>query len=731
MPFMGTEKRNPSASTCGLGLVAGLLGALMFLALFYPLMRGNVYQGSDLAAYHLPTRTFYHTCLQEGLQPYWWPAQFCGYYLHAEGQVGMFHPLHWLLYRFLPLDWAFNLEFASGYLLLYAGMIALIRRWRLPWFAAIFGANLMTFSGFTLIHFVHLQAITIIGHLPWVLLALDVLLRSGIPRARCRAWLALTVLTASQLLLGYPQYALFNSMALGLYALAHLGQSRSIQRIALATLGLLVGLLIAGVQVVPTLDLLQDVQRSDASEFWRDGSLHPLNLLQLAGPYFFENRIAYGVPGLEYCLYTGTVPLLLALLIFFCSRGAGAELRLIRLFGSQAILMLVLALGEYGGLYSLLTQLPVLGSFRCAARHIVLIHFALAVLASLGITHLVQAPPGRTTVRAANRLSITSAALGAMALLAAIGVRYLGNVDMRDAITPVWPWLILGPLMLVLGSLLIRTTLRWPRVGVLLIMLFATADIAGYALPQLWHHKPQSSPLSELTEALQREFPKDPSFVPHTPEFRAHGNWRAARLAPLGLPNYLGYVGLPPAWTLDPDADSTKRTAGVRWEKRPLSAGDWTVHENALPRARLVTRAVQSNNARQAIENIDPSTTALVDQPHNLPGGSAGTVVWIRSAPGDVALQTSTETEQLLVFAERYHPGWRASVDGQRVPVLRVYGDFMGAVVPAGGHTVHFSFRPLSMRIGMGISVAGLLAAVMVYVRMRIVGERRTPESDT
>ena len=106
-----------------LALLAGALGLLFAVALFYPLMRGNLYLGSDLGAYHLPVRTFYSHCLKEGLSFLWWPDQFCGYYLHGEGQAGMFHPLHWLLYRFLPLDWAFNLEFVSGYFIAWCGMV--------------------------------------------------------------------------------------------------------------------------------------------------------------------------------------------------------------------------------------------------------------------------------------------------------------------------------------------------------------------------------------------------------------------------------------------------------------------------------------------------------------------------------------------------------------------------------------------------------------------------------
>ena len=255
-----------NAGDARLALLAGALGLLFAAALFYPLIRGNLYLGSDLGAYHLPVRTFYSHCLKEGLSFLWWPDQFCGYYIHGEGQGGMLHPLHWLLYRFLPLDWAFNLEFVSGYLIAYGGMVALLRRWSLPWYAAFFGANCFAFSGFALIHFMHMQAIAIIGHLPWMLLAADVLLKSEDGRALRKAWAALALLAASQLLLGYPQYVLFTLLSLGLYVLAHLRTADIARRIFLLSLALLVGLFIAGVQIVPTFDVLQTALRQDNAE---------------------------------------------------------------------------------------------------------------------------------------------------------------------------------------------------------------------------------------------------------------------------------------------------------------------------------------------------------------------------------------------------------------------------------------------------------------------------------
>ncbi|MGA8347347.1 MAG: hypothetical protein WB773_05955, partial [Isosphaeraceae bacterium] len=47
-------------------------------------------------------------------------------------------------------------------------------------------------------------------------------------------------------------------------------------------------------------------------------------------------------------------------------------------------------------------------------------------------------------------------------------------------------------------------------------------------------------------------------------------------------------------------------------------------------------------------------------------------------------------------------------LDGQWRHPIRVYGDFLGLVVPEGRHRVEFEFRPWSLWIGSWVSLAAL-----------------------
>src|SRR5262245_62543861 len=84
--------------------VIAACSAALFVPLLIPLVTGRVFTLDDLGAYHVPMRSIYWAALHGSGSILWTPAVFAGYYLFGEGQIGMAHPWHLLLYRFLPLD---------------------------------------------------------------------------------------------------------------------------------------------------------------------------------------------------------------------------------------------------------------------------------------------------------------------------------------------------------------------------------------------------------------------------------------------------------------------------------------------------------------------------------------------------------------------------------------------------------------------------------------------------
>ena len=207
--------RGASLSALILAASAGLLAPLCG-----PLLTGRVFVYNDLSWFHLPVRYLYQQALDAGDSVLWTPALFSGFYLHGEGQMGAFHPLHQLLYRLLPLGAAFNLEIIASYPAAFAGTFWLLRRLQFSRPASLFAAMLFAFSGFNLLHHHHINMVAIVAHLPWLLASADVLIVDDRRRARTLAFAAIAALLGSAFLLGFPQavwWTLLALAAIGVY----------------------------------------------------------------------------------------------------------------------------------------------------------------------------------------------------------------------------------------------------------------------------------------------------------------------------------------------------------------------------------------------------------------------------------------------------------------------------------------------------------------------------------
>jgi hypothetical protein len=180
-----------------------------------------------------------------------------------------------------------------------------------------------------------------------------------------------------------------------------------------------------------------------------------------------------------------------------------------------------------------------------------------------------------------------------------------------------------------------------------------------------------------------------------------------------------GYAGLEPQRRLDYRQLATLRVAGVRWVRRSKTSAaiaglldrdpKWREVPSPLPRVRLLTRVQVSDDPAHDLVRIPIETAALVDAPIDVPDGPRpGTATLIAERPGRWQIRTDCGSAQLLLVAESFHAGWRARVDGQDAPVVRVNGDFLGCRVGPGRKEVVLEFRPVSLWAGRIVTLAGI-----------------------
>jgi hypothetical protein len=84
-----------------------------------------------------------------------------------------------------------------------------------------------------------------------------------------------------------------------------------------------------------------------------------------------------------------------------------------------------------------------------------------------------------------------------------------------------------------------------------------------------------------------------------------------------------------------------------------------------------------------------------------------------------VSVRVTTDTAGVLVLADPWYPGWRVRVDGKGRELLRVDHAFRGVRVPAGTHTVVFSYQDRRMQAGAIVAVLTGLGLVGLWLLRR------------
>ena len=170
-----------------------------------------------------------------------------------------------------------------------------------------------------------------------------------------------------------------------------------------------------------------------------------------------------------------------------------------------------------------------------------------------------------------------------------------------------------------------------------------------------------------------------------------------------------------------------------------VHSGDVKIYANQdlWPRAYISTQTAAADGPEQATAllreqlagsaRLSPLTVVeglAALQGSNSEGNSSAQI--IAYAPEHVEVHTSSATPGVLVLADALYPGWRASVDGKAAAIYPANVLFRAVPLPAGEHTVVFTFEPSGWRLGLGVAGIGiLLMAVLGLLAWRGFRRRR------
>ena len=416
----------------------------------------------------------------------------------------------------------------------------------------------------------------------------------------------------------------------------------------------------AAIQILPGLELVGHSSRA-ASNYSTstEGTLHAPALMTLVAPDWL-GAIAGDYKGpsdiTQYYFYSGLLLLPLAAL--------GAMKTRTRLPG---LLLIVppawYMLGPAGGFYRLAALAPGLNKFRAPIQGWFLVAFGLALLAAAG-----------------------------------------GN------------WLFA----------------RWriPYLGIIVAAIFF-ADV--------WYWNSFNNPLAYARASFEEiygaheEMGRVKVAASQPPLTRFEGPRYLAALGPtfhpldLKLEATYGYFALEPAVYLE-YADAMQRNPKLRDGLNVsrflnMTTGNLDSNPSVLPRAyfpKTVADVSSLAESRQALETLDPRAQSVVLLPHSpIRQDPAATASVVSYDEQSYRIRYHAASPSLLKLSITWYPGWRTTLNGGELPVVRVDHTLMGAVVPAGDGEVEFSFHSNYFAAGLAITLVAALGLGLLAWRGR------------
>lgn len=340
--------------------------------------------------------------LGNGRLPLWDPYSLGGIPHLAQGLPGLFNVAGAAYLIFDPAK-AYAISGLVQVILAGLFMLLFLRALEIRHFAAFLGGISFAFSGWMLFHLHYFMICSAALWLPLLLLGAEKLMRGA------KLWwiFALALGSFQTLCAGFPQIAVMNLYFTTAYALVRAGfmarenRTTALRRLALSGLGLFLGILLSGIQLLPLVEVghSHDSTRNPAPlEVIREMTLEPACLLtflspdlfghpdlsqQMESPYLMRSSLVAmaslpqrpDINYLEIQGYVGVLPFILALLVFLAKSRKGW-----RFFAISGALSIALAMG-LPGLLDLTALLPGL-MIGDAKRFLFLVAFCFSVLAA-------------------------------------------------------------------------------------------------------------------------------------------------------------------------------------------------------------------------------------------------------------------------------------------------------------------------------------------------------------
>ncbi|MEO1053523.1 MAG: YfhO family protein [Bacteroidota bacterium] len=147
-------------------------------------------------------------------------------------------------------------------------------------------------------------------------------------------------------------------------------------------------------------------------------------------------------------------------------------------------------------------------------------------------------------------------------------------------------------------------------------------------------------------------------------------------------------------------------------------------NQSALGNAWFVSEVQKVNTPDEelsAVAQINPSTAAVIDASKfdvsKASFSNQGSITLKEYKPNYLKYESNNSADGLAVFSEIYYPkGWIVKIDGKEADYLRANYVLRAMEIPAGQHTIEFSFEPSAYFTGNKIMWISSIILLIVFV---------------
>ncbi|HSD98497.1 MAG TPA: YfhO family protein [Patescibacteria group bacterium] len=677
---------------------------------------------------------------KSGEIPLWNPYQFAGTPFLANYQSAAFSPMN-LLFFIFPFVISWGLLILLQPLLAGLGMYFFVRKLQISPAGSVVSSVAFMFCSFLTTWMGYGTLGYAIGVLPLVLLGLEGYVLSQ----RFRYLLLVVFGLTFSFLSGHFQISLYVFFAGFLYFLFRYVPLRKKKIILFGLVALVIGVLLASVQIFPSIAFYAVSLRSTI--FQRPEVIPLQYLFIVVAPDFFGNPVTrndwFGHYA-EWGCYIGVLPFLFAVFSLLELK----KNKFVVFFVGLSLLSLFLATPTFLGDLIVQFRVPVLAT-SAAGRIIVLFSFSLAVLSGFGFDSWINASKKKKLFL--DFFSILFLIVGWTIVLVHLGMS-LDHVRIAKQNFMLPSILLIGA---IIGTTVVFLTKNKKVVSLVIVLFLALTFFDMYRFGSKWQSfSPQNLVFPEIgitkffqtiknsrtlgnyggQVSLYYQLPSLEGYDALYPErfgefasFVADGTIRPAARSVVDFPkngkytkDALNLLGV--TYIVHKISDTNKPWTFPVWVypndfSIAYQDGSYIVFKNkmAYPRAFIVGDYVVKAHGKDELDtlfgqSIDRKKTILLEEdPVIAKTNSLSATATINSYTANAVIITTTSSAKALLFlSDTYFPGWRAYVDGKETKIYRADYASRAIAIPSGKHVVVFRYFPDSFVYGIWGTVIGL-----------------------